>query len=152
MLNEEVVKYIKQSVLCWLATSDKDNFPNVSPKEMFTHFENKIIIANIASPNSIHNIEKNNKVCVSFVDVFVQKGFKIKGQAKIIYINDVDFLIKVKPLIDLYSDKFPINAIIEITVQKVEVIQAPSYFLFPEITEKQQIESALKTYKVVINK
>ena len=27
-----------------------------------------------------------------------------------------------------------------------------SYFLFLEITEEQQIESALKTYKVVINK
>ena len=152
MLNEEVIKYIKQSVLCWLATSDKDNFPNVSPKEMFTHFEDKIIIANIASPNSIHNIEENNRVCVSFVDIFVQKGFKIKGQAKIIHKNDADFRTKVKPLIDLYSDKFPINAVIEITVQKVESIQAPSYFLFLEITEEQQIESALKTYKVVINK
>ena len=149
MLEEKIIKYIEQSVLCWLATSDKDNFPNVSPKEMFTHFENKIIIANIASPNSIHNIEENNKVCVSFVDIFVQKGFKIKGLAKIIYKNDADFRIKVKPLIDLYSDKFPINAVIEITVEKVESIQAPSYFLFPEITEKQQIESALETYKIV---
>ena len=149
MLNDEVIKYIEQSVLCWLATSDKDNFPNVSPKELFTHLENKIIIANIASPNSIQNIEENNKVCVSFVDIFVQKGFKIKGLAKIIYKNDADFRIKVKPLIDLYSDKFPINAVIEITVEKVESIQAPSYFLFPEITEKQQIESALETYKIV---
>lgn len=150
MLEEKVIKYIEQSVLCWLATSDKDNFPNVSPKEMFTHFENnKILIANIASPNSIHNIEENNKVCVSFVDVFVQKGFKIKGLAKIIYRNDADFNIKVKPLIDLYSDKFPISAVIEINVEKVESIQAPSYFLYPEITEEQQIGSALETYKVV---
>ena len=148
MLNKEVRKYIEQSVLCWLATSDKDNFPNVSPKEVFTHFEDKIIIANIASPNSIHNSEENNKVCVSFVDIFVQKGFKIKGRAKIIYKNDSDFDMKVKPLIDLYSDKFPINAVIEITVQKVESIQAPSYFLFPEITEEQQIQNALETYKV----
>ena len=116
---------------------------------MFTHSENsKILIANIASPNSIRNIEENNKVCVSFVDVFVQKGFKIKGQAKIIYKNDVNFDVKIKPLIDLYSDKFPISAVIEIEVEKVEIIQAPSYFLFPEITEEQQIESALKTYKV----
>ena len=65
MFNLEVIKYIEQSVLCWLATSDRDNFPNVSPKEMFTHFEeNKLLIANIASPNSIANINVNNKVCV----------------------------------------------------------------------------------------
>ena len=149
MITQEVIKYIEQSVLCWLATSDKDNFPNVSPKEMFTHFEDKIVIANIASPNSIRNIEENNKVCVSFVDVFVQKGFKIKGQATIIYKNDINFSLKVKPLTDLYSDKFPISAVIEIEIETVEIIQAPSYFLFPEITEEQQIESALETYKVV---
>jgi predicted pyridoxine 5'-phosphate oxidase superfamily flavin-nucleotide-binding protein len=149
MLDKEVIKYIEQSVLCWLATSDKDNFPNVSPKEMFTYKENDtLLIANIASPNSILNIEENNKVCVSFVDVFVQKGFKIKGQATIIYKSDSNFPLIVKPLIDLYSDTFPISAVIEIKVEKVESIQAPSYFLFPEITEEQQIKSALETYKV----
>ncbi|MFI0492249.1 pyridoxamine 5'-phosphate oxidase family protein [Flavobacterium sp.] len=150
MLDETIIKYINQSVLCWLATSDKDNFPNVSPKEMFTYKGNDtLIIANIASPNSINNISENTNVCVSFVDVFVQKGFKIKGLANIIFKNDADFDLKVKPLIALYSDKFPISAVIEIKVQKVESIQAPSYFLFPEIKENQQIESALETYKVV---
>ena len=63
MFTQEAIKYIDQSVLCWLATSDKDNFPNVSPKEMFTHFEdNKILIANIASPNSVANILENSNV------------------------------------------------------------------------------------------
>jgi predicted pyridoxine 5'-phosphate oxidase superfamily flavin-nucleotide-binding protein len=149
MLTQEVIKYIEQSVLCWLATSDKDNFPNVSPKEMFTHFEdNKILIANIASPNSVANILENSNVCVSFVDVFVQKGFKIKGEAKIIYKDDDDFKIKVKPLVTLYSDKFPISAVIEITVRKITQIKAPSYSLYPEITEEIQIKSAMDTYKV----
>jgi predicted pyridoxine 5'-phosphate oxidase superfamily flavin-nucleotide-binding protein len=149
MFTQEVIKYIEESVLCWLATSDKDNFPNVSPKEMFTHYkDNKILIANIASPNSVVNIIENSNVCVSFVNVFVQKGLKIKGQAKIIYKEDTDFEIKVKPLIALYSDKFPISAVIEITVQKIAPIQAPSYSLYPEITEEMQIKSAMDTYKV----
>ncbi len=149
MFTPEVIRYIEESVLCWLATSDKDNFPNVSPKEMFTHFEdNKILIANIVSPNSVANILENSNVCVSFVDVFVQKGFKIKGQAKIIYKEDADFGIKAKPLVALYSDKFPISAVIEITVQKIASIQAPSYFLFSEITEEMQIKSAIDTYKI----
>jgi hypothetical protein len=44
MLDKEVIKYIKQSVLCSLATSDKDNFPNVSPKEMFTYKGNDTLL------------------------------------------------------------------------------------------------------------
>jgi hypothetical protein len=51
-------------------------------------------------------------------------------------------------LIALYSDKFPISAVIEITVQKIAPIQAPSYSLYPEITEEMQIKSAMDTYKV----
>lgn len=144
-----IKQYIDQSVLCWLATSDEDNFPNVSPKEMFTFVEeNKLLIANIASPNSIQNIKVNNKVCVSFVDVFVQKGFKIKGIARIIDKNDVDFETKVGIIKSLFTDKFPIHQLIEIEAQKIEWIKAPSYLMFPDITEQEQIESAMKTYKV----
>ncbi|HSD07579.1 pyridoxamine 5'-phosphate oxidase family protein [Flavobacterium sp.] len=149
MFTQEVINYIDQSVLCWLATSDKDNFPNVSPKEMFTHFEgNKLLIANIASPNSVANILENDNVCVSFIDVFVEKGFKIKGQATIIYKEEAEFVAKSKPLTNIFSDKFPISAIIQITAQSVEPIIAPSYFLYPEITEEQKIKSAMNTYKV----
>ena len=48
MLDKETKSYIDKSVLCWLATTDSDNFPNVSPKEMFTYLgENKLLIAEV---------------------------------------------------------------------------------------------------------
>ncbi len=76
MLNQEVKKYIDKSVLCWLATSNEDNEPNVSPKEVFTYRDEKtLLIGDIASPNSVKNIKSNPIVCVSFVEIFVQKGF-----------------------------------------------------------------------------
>lgn len=149
MITDEVRKYIDNSVLCWLATSNIENEPNVSPKEMFTYFgDNKLLIAHIASPASISNIKDNPKVCVSFIDIFIQKGFKIKGIAKIIDKQDNEFIEKVRPLSDLFSENFPIKAVIEIDIEKIEQIQAPSYFLYPNTTEKSQIESAMITYKV----
>ena len=107
-----------------------------------------MLIAHLASPNSINNIRDNPNVCVSFVDIFIQKGFKIKGIAKLIFKQDDDFSEKVKPLTDLFTDKFPIKAVIEIEINKIEPIQAPSYFLYPETTEQSQIESAMAAYKV----
>jgi len=149
MLNNEIKKYIDKSVLCWLATSNRQNEPNVSPKEIFTYKDDKtLLIANIASPNSNNNIKENPNVCVSFVDVFVQKGYKLKGTAILINNNDHDFKEKVKPLTNLFTDQFPIKSIIEIEVTKVDIIQAPSYFLYPDRTEQFQVESAMKTYKV----
>lgn len=149
MLTDEVKKYIDKSVLCWLATSDKHNEPNVSPKEIFTYKgDTTFLIANLASPNSIDNIKDNPNVCVSFVDVFVQKGFKLKGIATLIDKTDNRFALKVKSLTDLFTDKFPIKTIIEIQVTKVDAIQAPSYFLYNDITEQSQINNAMKSYKV----
>ena len=85
MLTPEVKKYINQSVLCWLATASAENVPNVSPKEIFTHLgESHIIIANIASPQTVKNILQNAQVCVSFIEIFIQKGFQIKGTAEVI--------------------------------------------------------------------
>lgn len=149
MLTDEVKQYIDKSVLCWLATSNKQNEPNVSPKELFTYKDaDTLLIANLASPNSINNIKENPKVCVSFVDIFVQKGFKLKGIATLVDKNDEDFILRVKPLIDLFTDKFPIKTVIEITVTSITKIQAPSYFLYKGTTEQSQIESAMKAYKV----
>jgi predicted pyridoxine 5'-phosphate oxidase superfamily flavin-nucleotide-binding protein len=127
-----------------------ENEPNVSPKEMFTyHNEYSIIIANIASPISVRNILENPKVCVSFVDVLVQKGYKLKGEARIITKEDLDYIEKKLLLVNKFSDSYPFRSIIEIKVDKIDPIIAPSYFLFPETTtEESQIKQAIKTYKM----
>ena len=150
MLTPEIKQYIDKSVLCWLATSGNDNMPNVSPKEMFTFLDdNTFLIAHLASPNSIANILANPLVCVSFVDIFIQKGFKIKGTASLSFKKDPDFNVFLNPITDRFGDKFPVKAVICINVEKVERISAPSYFLFPETTtEESQIASAMKTYRV----
>lgn len=149
MITDDVKKYIDQSVLCWLATSNAQNEPNVSPKEMFTYKDDAtLLIANLASPNSVKNIIENPNVSVSFVEIFVQKGYKLKGKARIIEKSDKDFNSVVKPLIDLFSDIYPIQSVIEINIESVDPILAPSYFLFKGTTEQSQISNGLKTYKV----
>ena len=150
MLNADIKKSIDTCVLCWLATVDEDQQPNVSPKEMFTYQDDHtLLIANIASPNSVRNITRQPKVSVSFVDVFTQKGFKLKGEAKLITKEDASFAAKAKRFADLFSDKYPVQCVIEIKVTKVDPILAPNYWLFPDTTtEQSQIEGAMRTYGV----
>ena len=145
----DIQYWVDQSVLCWLATSSPEGEPNVSPKEAFTLYEdNWILIANIASPNTLRNLKANPKVCISFIDVFVQKGLQIKGTAEIIDNTDNDYPEMERVLLNLTQGKFPFNSITKIAVEKVKPIIAPSYHLFPETTEKDQVKSALKTYRV----
>lgn len=143
----EIKTAINKSVLCWLATSCKENIPNVSPKEAFKFYgERSIIIANIASPQSIRNIRENENVCVSFIDILVQKGFQIKGKASIIDKKHLEYEAIEKELFDIIGTKYPFSSATKIEIESAKPIIAPSYILYPEITEAERVESAKRAY------
>ncbi len=149
MLNDDVLHYIHQSVLCWLATVDADGAPNVSPKEIFAAYDDRtVLIANIASPTSVRNIRTNPTVCLSFIDVFIQKGYKLKGLAEFVPAIDVRFKQLQAPLLEMTKGILPIHGIIAIQVQSIESIFAPSYRLIEDTTEATQISNALSAYGV----
>ncbi len=150
LLSTEMADAVKTSVLCWLATVDADGQPSVSPKEIYAIFDDShIVIANIASPKSAKNIEASNKVCVTFVDVLVQKGFKVYGTAWNVRPETPGFEVWVAPLRTMAGPRFPIHSVFVVQVCAVEPVVAPSYRLYPDVTtEQSQIASALQTYGV----
>ncbi len=145
MLTPDVLHYIDQSALCWLATADAHGAPNVSPKEVFAIFgEHSLVIANIASPVSVRNIQANNRVCVSFIDVFVQKGYKLHGTAEIVTPADPRYDDMLVPLTKITKGCFSIHSIIAMHVTTVAPIIAPSYHLVPGTTEASQVSAAMR--------
>ncbi|MCA9278583.1 MAG: pyridoxamine 5'-phosphate oxidase family protein [Phycisphaeraceae bacterium] len=148
-LDANVIRSIEESVLCWLATSSASGQPSVSPKEVFAAFNNdSIIIANIASPNSARNIRENSRACVSFVNVFTQKGFQIKGTALYLTKGDDDFAEIEQVLLNITQGKFPFKSVFRVMAEEVNEILAPRYRLYPETTEQDQIDSAMVAYGV----
>ncbi|MBH8580188.1 pyridoxamine 5'-phosphate oxidase family protein [Bisbaumannia pacifica] len=154
LITNEVRESVERSVLCWLATSDENGQPNVSPKEVFAIADGQsIVVANIASPHSAKNIRVNQKVCLSFVDVFVQKGFKIIGTAVEIKSSETEYSQWVSPILPMVGDRFPIYSIFIVRPIAAEPIVAPSYSLYPsETTEDSQVKSALRIYGVTKDK
>ena len=117
------------------------------PKEVFTYYkDDMIIIANIASPGSLKNIHANHNVCLSFVDVFVQKGYQLKGKARIVNNSDPVYAAQEELLLAITQGKYPFSSITEITIHQAKPILAPSYILYPETSEQEQIIAAKKAY------
>lgn len=146
ILTKDIKSYIDRSVLCWLATCYKDQ-PNVSPKEMWTYKDDEtIIIANIASPQSVKNIQENPNISLSFVDVFIQKGYQLYGKAAIIDEKNNLYRQYHDIICELYTDAFPIASFFEIKIESVRPILAPSYLLYPDTSEETQINQAKKIY------
>lgn len=148
VLTDEVRQAARRSVLCWLATVDDHGQPNVSPKEVWAIADDQhVVVANIASPATARNIAQQPKVCLSFVDVLVQKGFKLQGSARELLPADDDYPSWAAPLLVMTGERFPVRSVLLITVQSVQPIVAPSYWLYPDsVTEASQIEAARRTY------
>jgi len=150
LLSEDALSTAKNSVLCWLATADATGQPNVSPKEIYAIFDDQhIVVANIASPMTAKNVEATGKVCLTFVDILVQKGIKVIGTAKNVTSGNPAFATWAAPLLKMVGQRFPISSVIVVTAVAIEPVIAPSYRFYPaETTEADQIRSALKTYGV----
>jgi predicted pyridoxine 5'-phosphate oxidase superfamily flavin-nucleotide-binding protein len=149
ILTPKIKASISSSILCWLATTDGDGQPNVSPKEMFMALgDDRIIIANIASPQTVKNIRQQPLVAVSFIDVLVQKGYQLKGVARIVGKGEAEFKELAAPLKEMAGEKFPFSTLTEISIENVKPIIAPRYLLFPGTTEEEQVATARKQYGI----
>jgi predicted pyridoxine 5'-phosphate oxidase superfamily flavin-nucleotide-binding protein len=150
LLTEPIREAARRSVLCWLATVDTEGQPNVSSKEVWAIADAQhVVVAHIASPISARNIAQHPQVCLSFVDVFVQKGFKLLGTARAVLAADPEFLTWAQPLLAMVGQRFTIHSVLVIQVHSVAAILAPSYRFYPdETTEASQVASALLQYGV----
>ncbi|MEI4234848.1 pyridoxamine 5'-phosphate oxidase family protein [Roseovarius sp. D22-M7] len=136
-------------VLCWLATVDSSNRPNVSPKEIYDETNSdRLVIADIASGRSVRNIRANPAVCVSLIDVFLQRGRKLEGMAEIIAADQPSFASLAAPLLVKTGGAFPIRHVISICVERSSPILAPSYVFYPDRSEAELRADACRTYGV----
>lgn len=137
----------ENAVLCWLATVDARNRPNVSPKEIYAETgANQLVIADIASPRSVRNIRENPAVCVSLIDIFLQRGRKLEGVAEVIAPDHTNFITLAAPLLEKTGGAFPIRHVILVTVEQTSRLLAPSYLFFPDRSEAELRADAYRTY------
>lgn len=152
LLNDAVKVDIGNAVLCWLATVDEEGVPNVSPKEIFSwHGDRHIVIADIASAKSVKNLKRHPSACVSFIDIFRQRGFKIVGRASVVAPDEPTFPVFGERLLAMAGADYPIRHVISIEIERISRIWAPSYTLFPERSEEARMQEAYANYGVVPN-
>ncbi|MBD1557366.1 pyridoxamine 5'-phosphate oxidase family protein [Vibrio sp. S9_S30] len=138
----------KNSVLCWLSTSDLSGQPNVSPKELFHLVDSKtLLIADIASPQSVANLAENANVCVCMLDIFRQRGVKLIGKGRYARWQGESVLESERLLVQKVGN-FPLKGIITIDIASISSVIAPSYWVKPEQSVEEKVADAMVTYGV----
>ena len=81
MLSDDLQAFVNEWRLGNLSTMGPDG-PNVSPKGTFQALgATEIAFAEIRSPNTMRNLEHDDRVEVNMVDVFSRKGARFRGVA-----------------------------------------------------------------------
>jgi len=84
-LTVDMKRVVTEQRLAFVATVCRDNSPNLSPKGTISVFDDEhLVFADIRSPATICNLEKNPAIEVNVVDQFCRKGYRFKGTAQIV--------------------------------------------------------------------
>jgi predicted pyridoxine 5'-phosphate oxidase superfamily flavin-nucleotide-binding protein len=131
-----------RSLCCGFARTDGINSRSFPPK--------RLVLEQISSSMSARNVAQHLQVCLSFVDVFVQKGFKLLGTAREVRAGNAEFATWAQPLLAMVGQRFTIHSVLVVQVKSVAAIVAPSYRFYPDdTTEASQVASTLRRYGMV---
>ena len=85
VLTDEMRSLVDRQRLGYVATVTPDGEPNLSPKGTTAVWdEDRLIFADIASPRTIKNLQRNAAIEVNVVDPLTRKGFRFKGTGEVV--------------------------------------------------------------------
>ena len=126
MITEKIGKFVSQQKLGFVATVSPDGTPNLSPKGTISVLdENTLVFANIRSPQTIENLEKNPSVEINIVDPFSRRGYRFKGIAKII--SDGEEYNKILLFYKQNGIQTTIKSIVIVNVKQILEVTSPLY-------------------------
>ncbi len=85
ILTEDMQRVVRQQRLGFVATVGPDGTPNLSPKGTTIVWDDEhLVFADIRSPGTVANLQRNPTVEINVVDPFVRKGYRFKGTATVL--------------------------------------------------------------------
>jgi len=126
MITEKIRKFVSQQKLGFVATVSPNGTPNLSPKGTISVLdENTLVFANIRSPQTIENLEKNPSIEINIVDPFSRRGYRFKGTAKII--SDGEEYNKIILSYRQNGIQTTIKSIVIVNVKQILEVTSPLY-------------------------
>ena len=128
IISNELKQFIESQKLGYVGTVSPDNTPNVSPKgTIIVWNQDKLIFADIKSPNTISNLQKNPSIEINVVDPIKRRGYRFKGKASILQNgSEYDQILTHYKEIGIKSE---INCLVMINVEVIKEITSPLYDL-----------------------
>lgn len=147
ILTQDMVRFVREQRLGYVATVCADGTPNLSPKGTTTVWDDDhLVFADICSPGTVANLERNPAIEVNVVDPIARRGYRFKGRATIVtdgpeFAAGLDFYRRVQALDEAIVAR--IRAIVLIAVERAAPLISPIYDL--GVTQSE-VEARYRAY------
>jgi hypothetical protein len=126
-ISPDLVSIIKKAMLSFVATINEDGTPNLSPKASLTVVNGGLYFADIASPGTIANLNRNPAVEINAVDVFQRRGYRITGRARILPQNDDEALMIAQWVRATNGSEYPVDHVVKIEPISITPLLSPAH-------------------------
>jgi uncharacterized protein len=126
ILTDDMKRIVREQKLGFIATVCADGTPNLSPKGTTAIWDDDhLVFADIRSPQSVQNIERNPSVEVNVVDPLVRKGYRFKGPGVVHRSGDV--FERGSRIYREIGIRHEIRAVVLIRVERALPVFSPAY-------------------------
>lgn len=140
---------IKQAILSFVATINEDGTPSLSPKASLTVRDGGLYFADIASPRTIQNLERNPAVEINVVDVFQRRGYRITGRAVVLSPGNGEFSMIADWVRAVNGPEYPVDHVVRIETQSISPLLSPAHvFADPPRSQDEIRETYRRKYAV----
>ncbi len=146
LITQKIKDFLNFQKLGYVATVSSDGKPNLSPKGTIIGWNSSTLaFADIRSPDTINNLQRNPHVEINVIDPFSRKGYLFKGVTRIVTDG-----ILFEEILSHYRHngiKSPIKSIVLVDVSSISDVTSPLYDLG---VSEQNIKSKWKKHFEVL--
>jgi predicted pyridoxine 5'-phosphate oxidase superfamily flavin-nucleotide-binding protein len=149
ILTDEMRQMVNHVRLSFVATTNQDGTPNLSPKGTVRAVDDEhLVFVDIASPQTIKNLRTNPRVEVNSVDFLKRRGYRFKGVAELVSEDDAQYAEAIQHLHATHGPQYSGNHVVRITVNEVRPRVCPADNFKPGVDVRQLELSWMKRYGV----
>ena len=148
-MDEDMKRVVAETMLCFVATTNEDGSPNLSPKSSLrVHDDAHLMFANMASPGTVRNLRRDPRIEINCVDIFGRRGYRFVGQATVYSGDDPLYVALRSDVAAEHGDAIPVFDAVLIEVQDVKPVISPAYTFIEGVTEDALRTAYLGKYGV----
>jgi predicted pyridoxine 5'-phosphate oxidase superfamily flavin-nucleotide-binding protein len=148
ILTTDMHDVIQRSILSFIATVNEDGMPNLSPKASLVARNDALFFADIASPQTIRNLQRNPAISINVVDVFARRGYRFNGMARVLPDGDLDRRYVAEWVWGTNGADYPVNHVVRIDVREALPLLSPAYRFGDAVSEEALREAYMAKYGV----